>query len=187
MKKILVFLVFIAFLYTLLCSCSTTSGSIAGYMTESVERIEAVEFPELILIDSTGRTREVKILSLQGRMVTVSPFPYWLLEPEEIPLNQIRSLKFKRHSYPGLTFTMVYAEAGFIIAGGALGARAESSGQYALALGLGIVGAVVGIGAAFFSNADVWELGEEMYPEYDLSVMSEPDKLLTVTKIMGVL
>ena len=87
----------------------------AAYLLESPERVEAVEFPELILIDRTGSEREVKILSVQGRMVTAAPFPYWFLEPVEIPLNQIRTLRLKRRSYPGLTVTVILGEVGFII------------------------------------------------------------------------
>lgn len=185
MQRLLAFLTFVTLMYTLLGGCSTTSGAIVGEKMESADRIETVEFPELILTDRAGLVREVKLLSLQGRTVTLAPFPYWLLEPEEIPLNHIRSLKFKRHSYPGLTIMLISAEAGFMITGGIMGARAEDSRQYKLALGLGVASALLIGGGDFFTG--VWELGEDMYPEYDLATMSEPDKLLTVMRIMGVL
>jgi hypothetical protein len=147
--------------------------------------VDAVEFPELIMTDRSGTEREVKILSVQGRIVTVSPFPYWLLDPVEIPLEQIQSLRVKRQSYPGLNVTLVLMEAGFMISGGVFGALADSSQQYGIALVAGLGGAVLGLGTAFFS--DTWEMGEERYPEFYLAGMSETDKLLTILELMGVL
>jgi hypothetical protein len=184
-KRIVVLFALISFLCTLLVGCYTVEDSVAAAMLESKEKIEAVEFPELILTDYIGREREVKILSVQGRIVTITPFPYWLLEPEEIPLWQIESLKVKRHSYPGVNMTLVSAEMGFIAAGGIAGAIADESLEYTLAIGGGLLGALVGVGCAFFS--DVWQMGDEMYPEYYLAGMSEPDQMLTILRLMGVL
>jgi hypothetical protein len=76
-------------------------------------------------------------------------------------------------------------EAGFITAGGTYGAFADTSEQYVGAILVGLGGAVLGLGYAFFS--DTWEIGEEMYPEYYLAGKSEADKLFTILKIMGVL
>ncbi len=185
MKRIVVFFALISFLCTLLVGCYTVEDSVAAAMLESKEKIMAKEFPELILTDYIGREREVKILRVQGRIVTITPFPYWLLEPEEIPLWQIESLKVKRHSYPEVTFTLVLAEIGFIAVGGTIGAFADDSLEYALAIGAGVGGALVGVGCAFFS--DVWQMGDEMYPEYYLAGMSEPDQMLTILRLMGVL
>ncbi|UCF97836.1 MAG: hypothetical protein JSV89_22140 [Spirochaetaceae bacterium] len=185
MKRAVVYLLSIFFLYIFLGGCATGPDIAMAAMLVSTETVEAVEFPELILTDRSGFEREVKILSVQGRLVTVAPFPYWLLDPVEIPLGQIQSLRIKRHSYPGITLTAVLAEAGFITAGGVMGILADSSETYALAIGVGILGAVAGVGSAFFS--DIWELGEERYPEYDLTVMSETEKLRTILQLMGVL
>jgi hypothetical protein len=169
----------------LLSGCSSVADSVALAMLQSSERVYAVEFPELIMRDRSGSEREVKILSVQGRMVTVSPFPYWLLDPIEIPLEQMQSLRVKRQSYPGLSVTLVLMEAGFMISGGAFGALADSSEEYGMAIVAGLGGAVLGLGVAFFS--DTWEMGEEMYPEFYLAGMSEADKLLTILELMGVL
>jgi hypothetical protein len=165
-------------------SCSTVEDSVAFAMLQSTERVYAVEFPELILTDRSGSEREIKILSVRGRMVTVAPFPYWLLDPVEIPLYEIQSLRVKRKSYPGLNWTLVMMEAGFMTAGGIYGVFAESREQYVGAIFAGLGGAVLGLGYAFYS--DIWAMGEEVYPEYDLAGKSEADKLMTILEIMGV-
>jgi hypothetical protein len=121
-------------------------------MLQSTERVDAVEFPELIMTDRSGSEREVKILSVQGRMVTVAPFPYWLLEPIEIPLDQIQSLKVKRQSYPGFNVTLVCMETGFMMTGAVFGALADTREQYGLAIVGGLGGALPGVGVAFFSD-----------------------------------
>jgi hypothetical protein len=185
MKRAVACLSSVLFLGVLLSGCSTVTDSVAFAMLQSTERVDAVKFPELIMTDSMGSEREIKILSVQGRMVTVAPFPYWLLEPIEIPLEQIRSLRVKRQSYPGFTLTLVFMEVGFMMTGGVFGALADSSGEYGLAMVAGLGGAVLGLGSAFFS--DVWETGEEMYPEYYLAGMKESEKLLTILELMGVL
>ena len=168
----------------LLSGCSTVEDSVAFAMLQSSERVDAVRFPELIMTDSLGTEREVKILSVRGRTVTVTPFPYWLLEPIDIPLEQIRSLRIKRQSYPGLTLTLVVMEAGFITAGGAVGALADTRREYGFAIAAGLGGAVLGLGYSLFS--DIRETGEEMYPQYYLSGMKESEKLITILKLMGV-
>jgi len=185
MKRAVAYLLPILSLSILLGGCSTVADSVAFAMLQSTERVEAVEFPELIMTDSSGSEREVKILSVQGRMVTVAPFPYWLLDPVEIPLDQIQSLRVKRQSYPGLNWTLVMMEAGFITAGGIYGSFADSREQYVGAIFVGLGGAVLGLGYAIFS--DIGDMGEEMYPEYYLAGKSEADKLLTILEIMGVL
>jgi hypothetical protein len=184
MKRAIVFVVSIHLL-CLLSGCSTVEDSVALALLESTEVVAAVEFPELIMTDHTGSEREIKILSVRGRMVTVAPFPYWLLEPFEIPLNQIRSLKVKRQSYPEITVTLAIMEAGFMMTGGIAGGFAESREQYGLAIVAGLGGALLGFGAAFFS--DVWELGEDMYPEHYLAGMDDSEKLLTILRLMGAL
>jgi hypothetical protein len=184
-KRAFALFVSVTFLSSFFCGCATIPGSVAAHILESKEKTVAVEFPDLILTDLTGTEHEVKILSIQGRIVTVMPFPYWFLDPIEISLNQIKSLKIKKRSYPGLTVTLVLAEAGFIIGGGTMGILADSRGDYGLAIGLGIVGALAGVGSTLFS--DVWDLGDQMYPEYNFSEMNEADKLHTVLTLMGVL
>jgi hypothetical protein len=185
MKRAVAGLLSVLLLGIALSGCSTVADSVALAMLESTERVDALEFPELIMTDLTGFEREIKILSVRGRMVTVSPFPYWLLEPIEIPLDQIRSLRVKRQSYPGLNLTLICMEAGFITAGGSVGLIADSSREYGLAMVAGLGGAVLGLGYAFLS--DIWETGEEMYPEYYLAGMQESEKLLTILELMGVL
>jgi hypothetical protein len=185
MKRAVAGLLSVLLLGIALSGCSTVADSVALAMLESTERVDALEFPELIMTDLTGFEREIKILSVRGRMVTVSPFPYWLLEPIEIPLDQIRSLRVKRQSYPGLNLTLICMEAGFITAGGSVGLIADSRREYGLAMVAGLGGAVLGLGYAFLS--DIWETGEEMYPEYYLAGMQESEKLLTILELMGVL
>lgn len=185
MKRVFGYLLSILILGTTLSGCSSVADSVAFAMLQSTERVDAVEFPELIMTDRIGSEREVKILSVQGRMVTVAPFPYWLLDPVEIPLDQIQSLRVKRQSYPGFNMTLIFMETGFMMSGGVFGALADSREQYGRAIVAGLGGAVLGLGYAFFS--DTWEMGEEMYPEYYLAGMNESDKLLTILKLMGVL
>ena len=185
MKRVAAYLsAFFLFLSMLPGGCSTVEDSVAFAMLQSTEIVEAVEFPELIMTDSSGSEREIKILSVRGRVVTVAPFPYWLLDPVEIPLDQIQSLKVKQKSYPGLTLTLVFMELGFIAAGGTCGAFANYSEQYAGAFVAGLGGALLGLGYAFFE--DIWMTGEEIYPEYYLAGKSESEKLRTVFELMGV-
>ena len=183
-RAVLLVLGAFVFLGIVLEGCTTVEDSVALAMLESTEAVEAQEFPELIMTDYIGIEREIKILSVRGRMVTVSPFPYWSQEPIEISINEIRSLRVKKKTNPGATVTVVLMEAGYIMAGGVAGAFATSSAGYGLAFIGGLGGAVIGLGYSFFY--DVWELGEEMYPEYLLDGKSESEKLRTIFEIMGV-
>ena len=172
------------FLGVLLCGCTTLEDSVALAMLESTERVDAAEFPELIMTDHVGFEREIKIMSVRGRMVTVSPFPYWAQDSIEICINEITALRVKRKSNPGLTLTGVMMEAGYIVAGGVFGAFASTSGGYGLAFLGGLGGAVVGLGYSLFS--DIWDMGDDMYPEYYLEGKSESEKLRTIMELMGV-
>jgi hypothetical protein len=168
----------------LLGSCTTLEDSVALAMLDSTERVDAVEFPELIMTDYLDFEREVKILSVRGRMVSFTPFPYWSEDPLEISINEIKSLKVKRKSNPEVTLTVVSMEAGYIIAGGAFGALATTRGGYGLAFLGGLGGALLGLGAAVYVG--IGETGEDMYPEYILDGKSESEKLRAVLELMGV-
>jgi len=172
------------FLGILLGGCSTLEDSVALAMLESTESVEAQEFPELIMTDYRGLDREVKILSVRGRMVTASPFPYWAEDPIEISINEIKSLRVKKKANPGVTLTVVMMEIGYIMAGGAFGAFATTSGGYGLALLGGLGGAVLGLGGSIYYG--IPKTGEQMYPEYILDGMSESEKLRAIFEIMGV-
>jgi len=168
----------------LLGGCSTLEDSVIFAMLESTESVEAQEFPELIVTDYRGLNREVKILSVRGRMVTVSPFPYWSEDPIEISINEIKSLRVKKKANPGATVTVAMMEAGYILAGGAFGAFATTSGGYRLALLGGLGGAALGLLGSFYY--DIPQMGDQMYPEYILDGKSESEKLRTIFVIMGV-
>ena len=75
-RAVLLVLGAFVFLGIVLEGCATVEDSVALAMLESTEAVEAQEFPELIMTDYIGIEREIKILSVRGRMVTVSPFPY---------------------------------------------------------------------------------------------------------------
>ena len=177
-------LVFLSFLSMVLSGCTTLEDSVAFAMLESTESVEAQEFPELIMSDYRGLDREVKILSVRGRMVTASPFPYWSEAPIEISINEIKSLRVKKKANPGTTLTVVMMEIGYIMAGGAFGAFATTSGGYGLAFLGGLGGAVLGFGAAIWY--DIPQTGQQMYPEYILDGKSESEKLRSIFEIMGV-
>jgi hypothetical protein len=136
------------------------------------------------MTDYAGIEREVKILSVQGRMLSVSPFPYWSVDPIEISINEIRTLKVKPKSKPGLTLTVVFGEIGYIMGVGIFGALAETKGQYGFAFLGGLGTALVSLGYAALSG--IGETGQEMYPEYNLDGKSEPEKLRTILELMGV-
>jgi hypothetical protein len=185
MKRAIAYLLTALFILgILLGSCTTLEDSVALAMLDSTERVDAVEFPELIMTDYVGFEREVKIMSARGRMVNVSPFPYWSEDPLEISINEIKSLKVKRKSNPETTLTVASMEIGYIIAGGISGVLATTSVGYGLAFLGGLGGALLGLGAAVY--AGIWETGEEMYPEYILDGKSESEKLRTVFELMGV-
>jgi hypothetical protein len=187
-KKRKVFLTFTTIILLLLSSCTTFSGSTPGGTDEtepiSTVKLEAVEFPELILTRRDGSEERVKLLSLQGRMVTVTPFPYWAVELETLAVDQISSLKYKRYTYPGLTWTLGSAECGFIAVGSILGAFAETKGEYNLTSILSYVSACVMGGYIFITETAY--MGEAVYPEYLLAWMNEKRKLKTIRKIMGI-
>lgn len=168
----------------LLSGCSTLEDSVALAMLESTESVEAQEFPELVMTDYFGFEREIKILSVRGRMVTASPFPYWAEEPLEISINEIKSLRFKKKANPGVTITVTMMEVGYIMTGGAFGAFAATSGGYAFAFLGGLGGAVLGLVGAL--HYDIPKTGEQMYPEYILDGKSESEKLRTIFEIIGV-
>jgi hypothetical protein len=172
------------FLSILLGGCTTLEDSVALAMLESTESVEAQEFPELVMTDYRGLDREVKILSVRGRTVTVSPFPYWAEDPIEISINEIKSLRVKKKSNPGTTFTVVMMEIGYIMAGGIGGALATTRGEYGLAFLGGLGGAVIGLGGTFYYG--IQKTGQQMYPEYVLDGKSESEKLRMIFEIMGV-
>jgi hypothetical protein len=165
-------------------SCTTLEDSVALAMLDSEEAVEAQEFPELIMTDYVGIEKEVKILSVRGRMVTASPFPYWAEDPIEISINEIKSLRVKKKANPGATFTVVMMEIGYIMAGGIMGAFATTSGGYGLAILGGLGGAVIGLGGTVYYG--IPDTGEQMYPEYVLDGKSESEKLQAIFEIMGV-
>ena len=186
-KALLTFTVIFSLLYS---SCATFFGSTSGGTDEteliSTVKIEAVEFPELILTASHYKSEErVKILSLQGRMVTVMPFPYWAVEPEIISLDQISLLRYKRYTYPGLTWTLGSAAIGFIVIGSILGAQSDTEGQYNLASAISFLSACV-IGGAVIITGSAADMTEAMYPEYFLAGMNEKRQLKIIRKIMGI-
>ena len=185
MRRVVVYpLAVLSLLGIILSSCTTLEDSVALAMLESTESVEAQEFPELIMTDYRGLDREVKILSVRGRMVTASPFPYWAEDPIEISINEIKSLRVKKKANPGATVTVVMMEIGYIMAGGAFGAFATTSGGYGLALLGGLGGAVLGLGGSIYYG--IPKTGEQMYPEYILDGMSESEKLCAIFEIMGV-
>jgi hypothetical protein len=185
MKRAIAYLLTALFILgILLGSCTTLEDSVALAMLDSTERVDAVEFPELIMTDYVGFEREVKILSVRGRMVNASPFAYWSEDPLEISINEIKSLKVKRKSNPETTLTVVSMETGYIIAGGIAGALATTSVGYGLAFLGGLGGALLGLGTAVY--AGIGEVGEDMYPEYILDEKSESEKLRMVLELMGV-
>lgn len=185
MRRVVVYpLVVLSLIGMVLSSCTTLEDSVALAMLESTESVQAQEFPELVMTDYRGLDRELKILSVRGRMVTVSPFPYWAEDPLEISINEIKALKVKKKASPGTTFTVVMMEIGYIMTGGAFGAFATTSGGYGLAFLGGLGGAVLGLVGAL--HYDIPETGKQMYPEYILDGKSESEKLRTVFEIMGV-
>jgi hypothetical protein len=185
MRRVLAYpLAIICLLSMILSSCSTLEDSVALAMLDSTEKVEAQEFPELIMTDYRGLDREVKILSVRGRLVTASPFPYWGQDPIEISINEIKSLRVKKKANPGTTYTLVMMEIGYIMIGGIFAAFATTSGSYGLAFLGGLGGAVMGLSGSL--HYGIPETGEQMYPEYVLDGKSEAEKLRTIFEITGV-
>ena len=170
---------------TLFGGCLTSSGrgaESAGVGPQFThEKITAVEFPELTLT-AGNETRRVKLLALEDRQLIFLPFPYWQVEPEVIPLEEVHTLKVEKKSYPGLSWGLGSAASGFIITGLIAGNQALYQEEYASAMLLAAgCGLVVG-GVGFFLGLD---MKDSLQPEYLLVFMNPEQKLKTLRKIMG--
>jgi len=165
-------------------SCSTTGPLTTSNSGEpsSSSKITANKLPEIQLTTIAEKQYKVKLLSLEAENLTMLPFPYWNVEPVEIHLDEIHSIKvMKKDSKAGKGFGWGFA-IGFLIPGtiGALTSKYDRDYQFTLAWSFygGLAGGLLGLVIGGVSS-----LAEKS--QYNFSKMSRVEKINSIKEIMG--
>jgi len=167
--------------FILSCATRTTSSGI-NIKTTSTSEFIAKKLPELELITTRGELHRGKLLSLIGKDVLFSPFPYWNVETLKIHLDKIHSIKLaKKGGKAGSGFAHGFGWT-FIIIGVIGAATSKYDEDFSAALGgsaaAGLIGGLLGLVIGGVAKAAT----KSQYKFYN---MSDSEKTKTVLKIMG--
>ncbi len=167
----------------LIVSCTPIgTKSTREFSISPTSEVQAKRFPEVELITSEGDILKGKLISLRGKDLAFSPFPYWNVELLEIKLDDIHSIKLPRKGSKATSGMLSGFAWTFIIVGGVAGASSKYNEDFEEALiGSTILGAGAGlIGALVGALADVGTKSE-----YKFYKLDEREKIKAVKKIMG--
>jgi hypothetical protein len=181
-KRNLAFIYLLLFLNFIMSCTSIGTTSARDVSISPTSEIQAKRFPEVELITSEGDILKGKLISLRGKDVMFSPFPYWNVELFEIKLDNIHSIKLPKKgskAMSGMTSGFAWT---FIIVGALAGVSSKYDEDFEEALlGSTILGAGAGlIGTLVGALADAGTKSE-----YKFYKMSESEKIRAVRKIMG--
>lgn len=178
---IITLLIFLNFLIT--CTSMETAGPNEAVETYPSIKIRATKFQEVQLTTVDNRVSRGMMLSLEGENLLLSPFPYWNVDPIEIDLDEIRSIKLmKKGSNGGKGFIW-----GFTLGFTVIGVSALTMGDlkydkdYGDALTFSLVGGG-GAGLLGLVIGGLISLGEKS--SYNFFKMSRKEKIETLQKIM---
>jgi hypothetical protein len=113
---VITLIVFLNFLMT--CTSMKTPGPNEPVETYPSTKIWAAKFQEVQLTTVDNRVSRGMILRLEGENLFLSPVPYWNVDPVEINIDEIRSIKLMKKG-PNMAkgFTWGFS-LGFIVIGG---------------------------------------------------------------------
>jgi hypothetical protein len=184
LKKTLTFIILIIFLnFLITCTTIRTTGPNEKIETYPSIKIKATKFQEVKLTTADHKVRTGMILSLEEDNVHLSPVPYWNVDPIEIDLDEIRTIKLiEKMGAWGKGFVWG-STLGFIAAGGLAltGGNLKYDEDYEEALTLGAAGAGAG-GLLGLIIGGVVSLAKKS--SYDFYKMSKEEKILALQKIM---
>ncbi len=183
-KKALTYIILLSFFnFHITCTTIKTAGPDEAVETYPSVNIKATKFQEVRLTTVDNEVQTGMMLSLEGDNLLLSPVPYWNVDPIEIDLDEIRSIKLmgKKGAW-GKGFVWG-STLGFIAAGGI--ALADGNLQYdedysdaltyslLAGVGVGLLGLIVGGLASSGKKSS-----------YDFFKMSKKEKILALQEIM---
>jgi len=183
MSKNISTIITLAIFINFIISCSTIRTVNRNEVVEIAPsvKIKAVKLQEVQLTTTRGELTG-KLLSLEGESLQMLLFPYWDVEPINIDLNGIYSIKLmKKNSRAGKGAASGFAW-GFLITGIASGLDSEYDEDFEDAL---IGGAIVGgfIGLLGFVIGGLSDIATKS--KYYFFQMSNSEKIRVIKKIMG--
>lgn len=181
-KKILTFFNILIFMNLIISCTSPGTTSTRDVSISPTYEIQAKRFPEVELITSEEDIHKGKLISLRGKDLQFSPFPYWNVELFEITLDDIYSIKLPKKGSKAISGMAGGFGWTFIVVGVLAGATSKYDEDFEAALlGSAMIGAGVGlIGALLGALADIGTKSE-----YKFYKMDEWEKIRAVRKIMG--
>jgi len=181
-KKILTFIYLLLFLNFIISCTSIGTTSTRDVSISPTYEIQAKKFLEVELITSEGDIHKGKLISLRGKNLWFSPFPYWNVELLEITLDDIYSIKLPKKGSKAISGMAGGFGWTFIIVGAIAGLTSKYDEDYEEALlGSAVVGAGIGlIGALVGALADIGTKSE-----YKFYKMDEWEKTRAARRIMG--
>jgi hypothetical protein len=172
------------FLLSFMMSCSSSRALIKTEVTKGTlpSRLEATKFEEVDLVTTEGELHRGKITCLEGESIEFRDFPYWNVEPIQLKLDEIHSIKLvKKGSKAGRAFASGFGWT-FMIIGFVAGASSKYDVDYENGLvGSALAGGIGGlIGLAIGAIQDI-----STKTKFDFYKMSKEEKERAVRKIMG--
>jgi hypothetical protein len=178
---VIILIVFLNFLIT--CTSIKTAGPNERVETYPFNKIRATKFQEVQLTTVDNTVSRGLILSLEGENLLFSPVPYWNVDPVEINVAEIQSIKLmKKGGQLAKGFTWGFS-LGFIVIGGSAltfgDLKYDEDYEDALAYtaigagGAGLLGGVIG---------GLVSLGKKS--RYNFSKMSKKEKIEALQKII---
>ncbi len=183
-KKTLTFIILLIFLnFLITCTTIRTAGPNEAIETYPSIKVKATKFQEVQLTTVDNKVSTGMMLSLEGENLLLSPVPYWNVDPIEIDLDEIRSIKLmKKGSKWGKGFIWGFT-LGFIAIGGIAltSPDLKYDEDYSDALtcsalgggGGGLLGLIIG---------GLISLGKKS--SYDFFKMSKKEKIFALQEIM---
>jgi len=184
MSKKISTIITLAIFINFIISCSTIRTVNRNEVVEIAPsvKIKAVKLQEVQLTTTRGELTG-KLLSLEGEILQMLLFPYWDVEPINIDLNEIYSIKLmKKNSRAGKNAAASGFAWGFLITGIATGLDSEYDEDFEDALlGSAIIGGFIGLlGFVIGGLSDI-----ATKSKYYFFQMSNSEKIRVIKKIMG--
>lgn len=169
--------------FLMACTSTKTASPYETIETYPSAKIWAAKVQEVQLTTVDNRVSRGMILRLEGENLFLSPVPYWNVDPIEIDLDEIRSIKLVKNG-PNMGKGFIWGlSLGFITTGGlalALG-DLKYDEDYEEALGYSLAGAG-GAGLLGATIGGILSLGKKS--RYNLEKMSKKEKIEALRKIM---
>ena len=167
-----------------LAGCATTQSRVPPAKPGG---LVPAEYKKVEVATTTGITYTGKVVGFQDNQLAILPYPYWNVEEVHVDLEQIATVKLKKHpGESGSSSSGHGAAIGFAVGFLLAGTIGLFTGEYDEDFQESIMAAFV-VGGAFGLCGLGWGaaagLAEEK--EYDFSEMSRREKIRTIRKVMG--